>query len=108
MVSPLTGGGIHPALALGRCAGQAIADHLAAVGPAPEQAVAADVPNWTAKQALRGLMDAAPPNWLFELALSTAPMAVFTRRIFFHRGARRDADAAPPPVVSPETLDGPA
>ncbi len=108
MVSPLTGGGIHPALALGRRAGQAIADHVAAVGPAPEQAVAAELPNWMAKQALRGLMDAVPPNWMFELALSTAPMASLTRRIFFHRAARDRTDAtSPAPLAAPRTLDEP-
>ena len=108
MVSPLTGGGIHPALALGRRAGQAIADNLAAVGPAPEIAVKAELPNWMAKQALRGLMDAAPPNWMFELALSTAPMAGLTRRIFFHRAAREHAEElAADALAAPRTLDKP-
>lgn len=87
MVSPLTGGGIHPALALGRRAGQAISDHLAAAGPAPEQAVRAALPDWTAKLALRGLLDLAPPNWMFEAALAAGPLAGFARRVFF--GARQ-------------------
>jgi flavin-dependent dehydrogenase len=97
MVSPLTGGGIHPALALGRRAGQAIADHLAAAGPPPEQAVRADLPGWALKLVLRGLMDLAPPNWMFDLALSTAPMTALARRVFFHRQGR----LSPPPAPGP-------
>lgn len=92
MVSPLTGGGIHPALALGRRAGQAIADHLAAAGPSPEHAVRAELPNWAVKLALRGLMDLAPPNWMFDLALATGPMTSLARRIFFHRQGRQGVD----------------
>ncbi len=90
MVSPLTGGGIHPALALGRRAGQAVADHLAAAGPPPEEAVRRDLPDWRAKLALRWTMDVAPPNWMIDAALSTAPMAGLAKRIFFHAAARRE------------------
>jgi len=88
MVSPLTGGGIHPALALGRRAGQAIADHLAGVGPAPEIVLARELPRYGTKRILRRLMDAAPPNWMFDRLLSTGPMARIARRIFFHQSGR--------------------
>ena len=97
MVSPLTAGGIHPALALGRRAGQATADHLLAGGAPPEVAVARDVPNWTTKQLLRGLMDLAPPNALIDLAFSTAPMLGFARRVFFHAAGARSLPAADAP-----------
>jgi flavin-dependent dehydrogenase len=85
MVSPLTGGGIHPALSMGRRAGQAVADYLAGVGPEPEAVVRRELPSWTAKLAMRRIMDLAPPNWMFDLALSTAPMSRLARRVFFHR-----------------------
>jgi hypothetical protein len=44
-----------------------------------------ELPPWTAKLALRRMMDLAPPNWLLDLALSSAPMALLARRVFFHR-----------------------
>jgi flavin-dependent dehydrogenase len=87
MVSPLTGGGIHPALALGRRAGQAVADHLRAGAPPPEAAVKAAVPDYRTKLVMRRMLDTAPPNWMIDLALSTAPMAVLARRIFFQGAA---------------------
>ncbi|HEX8233878.1 MAG TPA: hypothetical protein VF559_11115 [Caulobacteraceae bacterium] len=106
MVSPLTGGGIHPALALGRRAGQSIADHLAAAGPAPELAVRAELPNWTAKLALRSLLDLAPPNWMFEAALSAGPLAVFARRVFFGRGRGEEGGDARKSRVMTKTRSG--
>jgi len=84
MVSPLTGGGIHPALSLGRRAGQAIADHLRAGAAPPERAVAAALPPYGLKLLMRRVLDTAPPNWLLDLALSTAPMAGVAQRVFFH------------------------
>lgn len=104
MVSPLTGGGIHPALALGRRAGQAIADHLAGVGPAPELVLARELPRYGAKHALRRLMDVAPPNWLIDRLLSTGPMARIARRIFFHQSGRSipSALAARPGIADSE------
>ena len=94
MVSPLTGGGIHPALALGRRAGQAVADHLRAGGAPPEQAVMAAVPDYRAKLLMRRMLDIAPPNWMFDLALSTAPMAMLAQRVFFHGTAGLGRDRA--------------
>ena len=87
MVSPLTGGGIHPALAIGRKAGQAVADHLRAGAASPEVTVKASIPDYRAKLVMRRMLDIAPPNWMFDLALSTAPMAVVARRVFFHGAA---------------------
>lgn len=98
MVSPLTGGGIHPALSLGRRAGQAIADHLRAGAAPPEKTVATALPGYGLKLIMRRALDTAPPNWLLDLALSTAPMATLARRVFFHgtaaRNARREAAEA--------------
>lgn len=103
MVSPLTGGGIHPALSLGRRAGQATADYLAGAGPSPEIMVQGSVPRYATKLALRRLMDAAPPNWLIDRLVATALMASVARRVFFHRsGAARQA---PPPAVVAEPVD---
>ncbi len=98
MVSPLTGGGIHPALSLGRRAGQAIADHLRAGAVSPEKAVDAALPNYALKLVMRRALDTAPPNWLFDLAISTAPMATLARRVFFHGATGRRRDPAPEPL----------
>ncbi|MDP9104290.1 MAG: NAD(P)/FAD-dependent oxidoreductase [Pseudomonadota bacterium] len=84
MVSPLTGGGIHPALSLGRRAGQAIADHLRAGAVSPERTLAGALPNYGLKLIMRRALDTAPPNWLLDMALSTTPMATLARRVFFH------------------------
>jgi len=100
MVSPLTGGGIHPALSLGRRAGQAVADHLRAGAAPPERAVAAALPAYGIKLLMRRALDTAPPNWMIDLALSTAPMAGLARRIFFHR-ATGWAPVPATPMVDP-------
>ena len=107
MVSPLTGGGIHPALSLGRRAGQAVADHLAGVGAAPEAVVRQELPSWSAKLAMRRVMDLAPPNWMFDIALSTAPMAQVARRVFFHRTPAPVRSALPIAAPEPDSLSPP-
>lgn len=84
-VSPLTGGGIRLAFRYGRRAGQLIADHLMRLGPPPEQVLARELPSFTKKLALRGVMDVGPPNWLYNLLIGTAPMRWFARQVYFHK-----------------------
>lgn len=89
MVSPMTGGGIRLAFHFGRRAAQAIADHIQHMGPAPEQVIAPELPGFAVKGLLRRAMDLAPPNWLIDLALGTAPMRALAQHVYFHkRGAR--------------------
>ena len=89
MVSPMTGGGIRLAFHFGRRAGQAIGDHLLNMGPPPEAVIARELPKFGIKTALRWALDLAPPNWMYNLALGTAPMRVLAQHIYFHkRGAQ--------------------
>ncbi len=84
-VSPLTGGGIRLAFRFGRRAGQLIADHLMRQGPPPEKVLSGELPAFGKKLALRSVMDAGPPNWLYDLLIGTAPMRWFARQVYFHR-----------------------
>ncbi|HKD36025.1 MAG TPA: NAD(P)/FAD-dependent oxidoreductase, partial [Pirellulales bacterium] len=85
MVSPLTAGGIHPAMQLGRAAGIAISDYLLQSGPDPARLIRSLAPSFRFKRALRMLFDFAPPNWLYDLALSSRPMRNLAQTIFFHQ-----------------------
>jgi flavin-dependent dehydrogenase len=86
-VSPMTGGGIRLALRYGRRAGQLIADHLQRGGPLPDAVLAREIPSFGAKLALRRALDLGPPNFLYDLMLSTPLMRWFAQRVYFHRRA---------------------
>jgi digeranylgeranylglycerophospholipid reductase len=86
-VSPLTGGGIRLAFRYGRRAGQLIADRLLRHGPPPEKILAAELPSFTKKRALRKIMDIGPPNWLYNLMIGTPAMNWFARQVYFHKRA---------------------
>jgi digeranylgeranylglycerophospholipid reductase len=85
MVSPATGGGIRLAFQFGRRAAQAIADHLLHLGPAPETALARELPRFALKRLMRVGLDLAPPNILLDAALATSPMRWLAAHIYFHR-----------------------
>lgn len=85
VVSPLTGGGIHTALSLGRRAAQIVGDYLCDRGAHPAAAFARIVPQYRLKRLLRAALDLAPPNSLIEALLTTAPARAFAQRIYFHR-----------------------
>ena len=84
-VSPMTGGGIQLAFRYGRRAASLIADHLTGFGPAPETVLARQLPRLRVKRALRFALDLAPPNFLVNLALSTAPARRLAEMVYFHR-----------------------
>jgi digeranylgeranylglycerophospholipid reductase len=84
-VSPMTGGGIRLAFKYGRRAASLIADRLQNGGAAPEVALAREVPRFRAKRALRYALDLAPPNFLIDMALASAPMRRIAERLYFHR-----------------------
>jgi flavin-dependent dehydrogenase len=87
-VSPLTGGGIRLAFRYGRRAAQLIADHLTRHGPPPEIVLAKEIPAMRRKLLLRRVIDGAPPNWLYDMAIGTPLMNWFARKIYFHRRAQ--------------------
>lgn len=84
MVSPLTAGGIHPAMQLGRVAGVAIANHVLESGPDPARIVSALAPSYLFKNWLRTAFDVAPTNWLFDRALASGTFRRLAQVIFFH------------------------
>ena len=86
-VSPLTGGGIRLAFRFGRRAGQLIADHLTRHGPPPDAVLARELPGFARKLLLRTVMEAGPPNWLYNATIGTAAMGWFARQVYFHHRA---------------------
>jgi flavin-dependent dehydrogenase len=83
-VSPLTAGGIHCAIAWGRDAGVAVADHLLDRGPHPARPMRPRVPSFACKLWLRRLFDLRPPNRLYELALGNRAARLAAQLVFFH------------------------
>lgn len=87
LVSPLTAGGIHTALASGRRAGEAIAAALAHDGGG---ALVVDpaVPRFAVKRWMRAAYDRVQSDRLFDLAIGSPAFAALARRVFFHRARR--------------------
>src|SRR5437588_22040 len=56
-------------------------------GSLPHIALAKEMPSLAKKLALRNLMDLGPPNWFYDLMISTPAMRWFARQIYFHRRA---------------------
>jgi flavin-dependent dehydrogenase len=84
MVSPLTAGGIHPAMQLGRLAGVAVANHLLDGDGDPHRVVRAAAPSFFFKRGLRLAFDALPANWLFDAALNSSAFRRVAQTVFFH------------------------
>jgi flavin-dependent dehydrogenase len=102
-VSPVTGGGIVQTLRLGRRVAQLAADWIQAGGEHPGPALKREAPRFTAKLIMRRLFDLTPPNWMWNLALGTAPFRAFTQNVYFHRRGG-DADLAPGPSEHGEKM----
>lgn len=85
LVSPLTAGGIHPALRYGRRAAQVISDHLLDGGPDPGKVLLREYPRYRWKALLRRGLDRDPPNWLYDWTLGLPPMRAFAQLVYFHR-----------------------
>ena len=83
LVSPLTAGGIHTALASGLRAGEAIAAALASDAGGP-LVVDPPVPRFTVKRAMRRAYDRVQSDRLFDAAIGSAAFAALARRVFFH------------------------
>jgi flavin-dependent dehydrogenase len=84
-VSPLTAGGIHPALELGRMAGVALADHLLDRGPHPARVLLKSMPSYAVKGLLRLAFSLTPPpNALYDGVLRQTVFRKFAQTVFFH------------------------
>lgn len=88
LVSPMTGGGIHLAIDVGRRAGDAVADKLEGRGPDPADALAPHLPKMGMKVAMRRMLDIAPANPFLDFALSTPMFRAFAKRVYFHKGGK--------------------
>ena len=85
MVSPLTGGGIYPAVQAGRIAGQAIAEYLNNGAPEPGLIVRKSLPGFYFKTSLRRLSDNySIPNTLYNQLFHTPLFRSIAQTIFFH------------------------
>jgi digeranylgeranylglycerophospholipid reductase len=84
-VSPLTGGGIVQTLRLGRRTAQLAADWINAGGEHPALALTREAPRFRTKLWLRRMLDLAPPNWIWNLAVGMAPFQAFAQKIYFHQ-----------------------
>jgi flavin-dependent dehydrogenase len=93
LVSPLTGGGIHAALASGRAAGIAIADHLLAGGPTPGSVLRGSYRTSSTKRLLRAALDLAPSNRWIDRALRNEAFVGLAQMIFFHHRGLMSAGA---------------
>ncbi|HKY92950.1 MAG TPA: hypothetical protein VJM11_18000, partial [Nevskiaceae bacterium] len=93
LVSPLTAGGIHLALASGEAAAHAIADHLLRGAPDPARVLAPARPAFAVKRWLRAAMDLRPPNALLDATLRSPATEIVAREILFHRLRRRSPEA---------------
>ncbi|MBS0386942.1 MAG: NAD(P)/FAD-dependent oxidoreductase [Proteobacteria bacterium] len=87
LVSPVTAGGIHTALAHGLAAGDAVADFLAGRSGDPRREFIDTYPRFRVKRLLRFAFDHFQSDTFFNLALATEPMRWAAGRIYFHQRA---------------------
>jgi len=107
-VSPLTAGGIHNALEIGRLAGRAVAAHLLDGGPHPAEIVGKARPSSPIKRTLRGAMSTAPSNRLIDAVAFSRPALALARLVFFHHRGLLSAEgwrALTEPAVSAHRIE---
>ena len=84
-VSPMTAGGIHPAIEIGRLLGISISDYLQDGGYPPERVIKRHIPTYRYKSIIRKLSDTfTPPNYLFNFLLNNYFFRKSAQLIFFH------------------------
>ncbi len=85
MVSPLTAGGIHPAIHLGEIAGNIISEYLNCNGDVPGKSIKSYLPKYTFKNNLRRVSDVITvPNSAYNYLLTTPLFRSIAQLIFFH------------------------
>ncbi|MGI9533332.1 MAG: NAD(P)/FAD-dependent oxidoreductase [Thermodesulfobacteriota bacterium] len=84
-VSPMTAGGIHPAVEIGRLLGIAISDFLQDNGFPPEKEIKKHIPSYRVKRELRRVFDIfPPPNFLLNFLINNTIFRKTSQLIFFH------------------------
>ena len=85
MVSPLTAGGIHPALEMGLECGKWIADYLNHNGPHPCVKWQNEAPKYRFKSWLRRLFSRfSPPDFFYNWALGSRSFKALAQTVFYH------------------------
>ncbi len=84
MVSPLTAGGIHTAMDMGRAAGVALSNHLLDGDPGALSAFERQVPSFFFKQILRRGFDLPVPNAVCDRLMDSRAFRAVAQNIFFH------------------------
>ena len=85
MVSPLTAGGIHPAIHIGDRAGQLVAEHLLHRGENPGRALRPELPRYFFKSGLRYLFDHLPlNNRMYDSLINKPFFRLMAQTLFFH------------------------
>ncbi|MEM6910005.1 MAG: NAD(P)/FAD-dependent oxidoreductase [Verrucomicrobiota bacterium] len=94
LVSPLTGGGIHPAIEIGRRAGILAADHLEGRGALPGERLQKEVPHFRFKGLLRWAWDQMErPGFPLLSFLESSLGRRLAQVIFFHHRGLLSAEA---------------
>ena len=84
-VSPMTAGGIHPAVEVGRLLGIAISDYLQDKGLPPEREIRKHISSYRFKRELRRVFDLfPPPNFLINFLINNSLFRKTSQLIFFH------------------------
>ena len=83
-VSPLSAGGLHPAVDYGRLAGIALSDHLLDDGPEPARVLQRHVPRYALERLLRASFEAIDADAIVERGLRSPLFRALLRQIFFH------------------------
>ena len=85
MVSPLTAGGIHPAIQIGNLAGELVADHLLHQGRSPGRELVPLLPRYLYKHGLRFLYDHLPlDNRMYNVLINMPFFRLIAQTLFFH------------------------
>jgi flavin-dependent dehydrogenase len=84
MVSPLTAGGIHTAMDMGRAAGVALSSQLLDAEPYALAELERQVPSYFFKQLLRRGFDLPVPNCVYQRLLESRLFRAAAQNIFFH------------------------
>ena len=85
MVSPLTAGGIHPAVNIAEVAGEMIVHHILYGGEDPGSELRRELPGFSYKKKIRYLYDHIPAsNQLLNYLIHTPAFRLAAQAIFFH------------------------
>ena len=102
MVSPVTAGGIHPALKHGLAAGNAVADFLRGKAEDPCGRFVSSYPKFRLKRLLRWSFDRFQTDFAFNWLLATKPMRAAAGLVYFHHKGVFDPGDEAAPLASPQ------